>query len=55
MIAAFTFIVGAAIGAGLVIVFSKNNKNTIEKYRQEILDAANRGREELNEVLNKIK
>ncbi len=54
MLAAFTFFVGLAIGGGLVIMFSKNNKNTIEKSRQQILDAAEKGREHLNEVLNKL-
>jgi len=34
------FVVGLIIGGAAVIVFSKNNKNTIAGAREEILQAA---------------
>lgn len=48
------FAIGVAIGGGLVVVFSKNNKNTIADSRAEILAAAAKGRAELEATLTKI-
>lgn len=48
MVSIIAFVVGVIIGGAAVIVFSKNNKNTIAGARSEILEAANK-------VENKIK
>lgn len=45
--------IGYIAGAVTVIVFSKNNKNTIASAREEILSAAARGQAELNKTLDK--
>jgi hypothetical protein len=45
--------VGALIGAFVVVMFSKNNKNTIAKIREEVLEAANKGEKEIKKVIEK--
>jgi hypothetical protein len=47
-------VVGVAIGILLVVIFSKNNKNTIAKARQEILDAVTHGKTEVEKVLDRV-
>lgn len=44
---------GFVAGALLVVMFSKNNKNTIAKIRQEVLDVANKGEVEIKKVIEK--
>lgn len=46
---------GVVIGAGLVVVFSKNNKNTIAASREKILEAAKNGENELKKLLDSMK
>ncbi len=42
-------------GAGVVVVLSKNNRNTIERLRQDVLNAAKNGEVEINKVFDKVK
>ena len=48
MVSIITFVVGVIVGGVVVILFSKNNKNTIAGARSEILEAAQK-------VENKVK
>lgn len=44
---------GLVVGALLVVMFSKNNKNTIAKIREEVLAAANKGEAEIKKIIEK--
>ena len=44
---------GAVAGGLTVVLLSKNNKNTIAKARQEILESVAKGRTAVEEVLKK--
>ena len=46
-------LVGAFVGALVVVILGKNNKNTIAKIRQEILEVANKGEKEIKKVIEK--
>ena len=46
-------VVSFLAGAGLVVVFSKNNKNTISSIRAEILSAVARGEDAVKQVLDR--
>lgn len=47
------FLFGIVVGGLVVVLFSKNNKNTIATARREILDAVAKGKDEVEKVLNK--
>lgn len=48
-------LLGTVLGGALVVVFSKNNKNTIAASREKILNAVQHGKSEVEKVLNEIK
>jgi uncharacterized membrane-anchored protein YhcB (DUF1043 family) len=47
------FVGGLVIGALVVVLLSKNNKNTIAKIRGEVLAAAAKGEAEVKKVIEK--
>lgn len=55
ILALIGFAVGVVVGGAGVIVFSKNNKNHIAKYREEILAAVAKGEAEVAKVIDKVK
>jgi uncharacterized membrane protein YgaE (UPF0421/DUF939 family) len=54
ILALIGFAVGVLVGGCGVIVFSKNNKNHIAKYREEILAAVAKGEAEVAKVIDKV-
>lgn len=46
-------LVGAFVGGLVVVMLSKNNKNTIAKIREEVLSVANKGETEIKKVVDK--
>jgi hypothetical protein len=49
----FAFLGGLIVGALVVVLLSKNNKNTIAKIRSEVLAAAAKGEAEVKKVIDK--
>ena len=55
MILATGIIIGMFVGGLVVVLLSKNNKNTIAKLREEVLAAAAKGEAEVKKVVEQYK